>query len=222
MPRAVPYLLDIDGTLVDSNYLHTEAWAHAFSDLGFTIDGWRIHRSIGMDSGKLLGALLGDDADKFGDEAKELHTRYYVDMRPRLRLFLQVRELLKELAGYGLTVVLATSAPEDELSMLREVLDVEEFIAHVTSGADVETAKPDPDIVNVALRRAGTAASETIMVGDSTWDVIAAGRAGIDCIGVLTGGVSAAELRDAGAIAVFDDVAQLRDQLRDSPLARLF
>ncbi len=215
-------LFDIDGTLIDSNYLHVEAWAHAFFDLGLNIDQWRIHRSIGMDSGKLLGALLGDDRDKFGDEAKKLHTRYYGDMQPRLRPFLHARELLKELENHGLTIVLATSAPDDELKMLREILDVEESVARVTSGGEVETAKPEPDIVNLAVKKAGTPARTTMMVGDSTWDVTAARRAGVACIGVLSGGVSGAELRDAGAVAVFDDVSQLRDQLLDSPLSQLW
>lgn len=214
-------LFDIDGTLVDSNYLHVEAWSHAFADVGATIDEWRIHRSIGMDGDTLLDTLLGDADDKLRDRTKELHTQYYRDMRPRLRTFGGARELLQDLAGADVDVVLATSAPKDELAMLREVLDVEDAVARVTSSADVETAKPKPDILQVALDKAGAVAAESIVVGDTVWDAEAAGRAGIACVGVLSGGVSEAELRDAGAVAVYDDVAALRARLAGSPLARL-
>lgn len=215
-------LFDIDGTLVDSNYLHVEAWSHAFADVGIEVDQWRIHRMIGMDSALVLDAVLGDRVDELGDRAKELNTRYYTAMEPRLHAFRGARELLADLATRGVTVVLATSAPTDELETLRRILDVEDSLTHVTSSADVETAKPEPDIVQVALEKAGADAADSFLIGDSVWDVTAAGRAGVACIGVLSGGVSAAELREAGAIAVYDDVAQLRDQLDQSPLARLW
>jgi HAD superfamily hydrolase (TIGR01509 family) len=209
-------LFDIDGTLVDSNYLHIEAWGHAFADAGLAVDAWRLHRCMGMDSAKLLETLVGDAPV---DRAKELHTSYYADMRPRLRAFESARELLRELDERGVTVVLATSAPEHELEMLRDVLDLEDAIAVVTSAEDVESAKPDPDIVQVALGKAEAPASEAIMIGDTRWDVEAAARAGVACIGVLSGGISAAELTEAGAIAVYDDVAHLLRELDSSPLA---
>jgi HAD superfamily hydrolase (TIGR01509 family) len=215
-------LFDIDGTLVDSNYLHVESWSHAFADVGAAVDDWRIHRSIGMDSSKLLGALLGEDPERLGDEAKELHSRYYLELQSRLRPFAGARELLADLEGRGVPVVLATSAPEDELAALREALQVEATISDVTSAADVETAKPEPDVVHSALEKADAAASESFLVGDTVWDVEASARAGVRCIGVLSGGVSEAELREAGAIAVYEDVDQLREQLDESPLAALW
>jgi HAD superfamily hydrolase (TIGR01509 family) len=214
-------LFDVDGTLVDSNYLHVEAWGHAFAEIGQPVDGWRIHRSIGMDSEKLLEKLLGADAAELGKGAKQLHSDYYAKLQPRLRPFASARELLSELADRGITVVLATSAPEDELAALREALNVEQAIADVTSADDVQTAKPEPDVVQRALEKAGSASTSTYFVGDTVWDVIASGRAGIPCIGMLSGGVSEAELRDAGAIAVYRDVAQLLEMLDDSPLANL-
>jgi HAD superfamily hydrolase (TIGR01509 family) len=210
-------LFDIDGTLVDSNYLHIEAWARAFDRVGTPVDSWRIHRGIGMDSEKLLESLLGDDTDA-ADRAKELHDTFYSELTHRLRPFANARELVGELARRGKTVVLATSAPEGELKNLREVLDIEDSIEVVTSSNDVETAKPAPDIVQVALERADVAASDALMIGDSVWDVEAAGHAGVRCIGVLAGGVSEAELRDAGAIAVYTDVAALLRELDGSPI----
>jgi HAD superfamily hydrolase (TIGR01509 family) len=215
-------LFDIDGTLVDSNYLHVEAWSRAFSEVQTPVDDWRIHRCIGMDGSKLLETLLGEDENNVGDEARELHSRYYLGMRSRLRPFASARDLLAAVADRGVKVVLATSAPEDELAALRETLKVENTVAEITSSGDVETAKPDPDILLVAMEKAESAASGTVMVGDSIWDMVASTRAGVTCIGVLTGGFSESELRDAGALAVYDDVAALLEQLEDSPLARLW
>jgi HAD superfamily hydrolase (TIGR01509 family) len=211
-------LFDIDGTLVDSNYLHVEAWAHAFDEAGASVDSWRIHRAIGMDSAELLHELAGDDSE-LAERAKGLHDELYPELADRLRAFDGARELVAELASRGLTVVLATSAPEDELKNLRAVLDVEDSIAVVTSANDVETAKPAPDIVEVALERADVAPDAAIMVGDSVWDVKAAARAGVRCVGVLSGGISEAELRDAGAVAVYPDVAALLAGLDASPLS---
>lgn len=216
MVRAV--LLDIDGTLVDSNYLHVETWARAFSELELEVDGWRIHRCIGMDSSRLLAELLGEDASRFGDEAKRLHSRYFMENGPRLRTFAGARELLRSLDGRGLTVVLSTSAPEDELAMLLQVIDSEAAVAAVTSAKDVEEAKPQPDVVEAALRESGVEATEAIFVGDTVWDVVAAYRAGLGCVGVMSGGISRAELVDAGAVAVYEDAKQLLEQLDDSPI----
>lgn len=211
-------LFDIDGTLVDSNYLHVDAWERAFAEVGSPVDSWRIHRAIGMDSAELLRDLVGQQADTVGERAKERHSVLYRELAGRLRPFRAARELLAELARRGLTVVLATSAPQDELETLRAVLQVDPHLAATTSADDVGTAKPAPDIIEVALRKVTASAAEAIMIGDSIWDVKAAARAQVPCIGVLSGGVSAAELRDAGAVAVYADVAELLENLDDSPL----
>jgi HAD superfamily hydrolase (TIGR01509 family) len=215
-------LFDIDGTLVDSNYLHIEAWSHAFSDLGLAVDTSRLHRTIGMDSAKLLEALLGDDAERLSDQVKDLHTGYYETLMDRLRPFRGAREILQELDSRGVKVVLATSAPENELAELKKVLDVDETLTAVTSSEDVGTAKPEPDLVEVALDRSGADASAAVFVGDAVWDFVAARKVGLTCVGVLTGGYSRAELEEAGAAAVYDDVAQLLEQLESSPLAALW
>ncbi|SMQ71427.1 HAD family hydrolase [Agreia sp. VKM Ac-1783] len=204
-PKAV--LFDIDGTLVDSNYLHVDAWARAFEKLGRPVDSWRIHRSIGLDSERLLDALLGDDVDEFGDRAKGLHSEFYQASTDRLRPLPGAVDLLHALSDAGVRVVLATSAPEEELEILLGVLDSDDALYATTSSGDVSTAKPEPDIVNVALERAGADASEALFVGDAVWDVKAAARANLGAIGVRTGGISSGELTDAGALQVFDDAA---------------
>jgi len=209
-------LFDIDGTLVDSNYFHIDAWQRAFADNGHEVDAWKIHRAIGKDSSKLMEVLIGDAADEIGEAASEAHSTFYAAMSDRLRPFDGARELIAELARRKITVVLATSAPEDELKTLRAVLDVDDHLTDVTSSEDVETAKPDPDIVKVALERAGEAPDDTVFVGDTIWDVQAAGRAGVRTIGVRSGGVSEEELLGAGAVEVYDDVRDLLEHLDQS------
>ncbi|MGN6325582.1 HAD family hydrolase [Pseudolysinimonas sp.] len=205
--RAV--LFDIDGTLVDSNYLHIDAWHRAFADLGAPVDAWRIHRDIGMDSGGLLDDLLGDRAEELGDRAKDEHTRLYREQAPRLRPLPGARELIGALRERGLIVVLATSAPADELELLLGVLGVGEGELPTTDADDVDEAKPHPGIVQIALDRAGVGADEAVFVGDSVWDMVAAGRAGVAAVGVRSGGVGADELADGGAGEVVDGVSEL-------------
>lgn len=214
-------LLDIDGTLVESNYLHIDAWDRAFAAVGHPVEVWRIHRAIGMDSGKLLEHLLGDAAESVGDDAKAKHTEFYLASTERLRPIPGARELLAALAGLGHAVVLATSAPEEELEALLAVLDVNDVLTAVTSSEDVDTAKPDPDIIKAALGKASVPAPQAVMIGDSVWDVEAARRTGVVCIGLLSGGFGADELLTAGAAAVYDNVSDLLDHLDDSPINRL-
>jgi HAD superfamily hydrolase (TIGR01509 family) len=218
-PRAV--LFDIDGTLVDSNYLHIEAWAQAFGEIGVPVDTWRIHRLIGMDSGMLLDELLGERAGELGDRAKDIKSAHYLGRTDDLRVFDGARELIADLVDRGVRVTLATSAPENEYEILRNLLDVDDLLAAATSSADVDTAKPDPDIVHAALERTGAAAADTIFVGDSRWDAVAATRAGVETVGLLSGGFGAGELTQAGAASVVEDVATLRATLDSGPLARL-
>lgn len=207
LPRAV--LFDIDGTLVDSNYLHVEAWQHALLDLGVAADAWRIHRAIGQDSARLLRSLAGERDDDWNERAKALHAEYYDDLSPRLRALPGTRNLLRTVAERDLRVVLATSAPEEEFALLRRAIDADRWIHAHTSADDVASAKPDPAVVEVALERAGVDAVDAVFVGDSTWDMIAAGRAGVRAYGVRSGGVSDFELGAAGALAVYDDPADL-------------
>jgi len=208
-------LFDIDGTLVDSNYLHIDAWHQAFQTLGVEVEAWRIHRSIGQDAGQLLSTLVGDRDQAWVTRAKDLHAENYKALAPRLRALPQARELLAALAGRGVTVVLATSAPEEELEVLLELLDSGDAIHATTSSDDVDVAKPEPDIVQVALERAGVEAEDAVFIGDSEWDIRAASGAGVRSFGVLTGGIAGQLLLDAGAEKVFAGPDDLLAQLDD-------
>jgi HAD superfamily hydrolase (TIGR01509 family) len=214
-------LFDIDGTLVDSNYLHVHAWHRSFADEGLTVESWRVHRSIGMDGSTLLDTLVPDADEDARKRLKEGHSRYYMEDKGLLRLLPGARALLERVKELGLQVVLATSAPEDELAVLREVLDSEDIYSAMTSGEDVDTAKPQPDIVNIAMDRAGVDAGRAVFVGDAVWDIEACERAGVTSIGVLSGGVSRGELTESGASAVFENAEDLRTHLDDSPVAAL-
>jgi HAD superfamily hydrolase (TIGR01509 family) len=216
-------LFDIDGTLADSNYAHVDAWWRAFRAAGESVDAWRIHRAIGMDSGRLLEELLPDASDEVRDTAKQFHTAYYSEHMPQLRLLPGARELLEAVADAGHAVVLATSAPESELSVLRELLDASAWVTAETSSEDVEQAKPDPGIIQVALDKVGVAADRAVMVGDAMWDVESSGKVGLPCVGVMTGGIGGDELRGAGAAAVYDDAAAVLAAFRagEGPIAAL-
>jgi HAD superfamily hydrolase (TIGR01509 family) len=214
-------LFDVDGTLVDSNYLHVHAWRRAFAELAIEVESWRIHRAIGMD-GSALVRLLSDDApDDVRRELKDLHSRYYLQTAELLSPLPGARRLLERLAALDLPVVLATSAPEDELAILRKTLNCDDLIAAVTSSADVDVAKPDPGIIGIALDRIGATADQAVFVGDAVWDAKACARAGVPSIGVLSGGVSRTELATAGAVSVFDNAEDLLLHLDQTPIAAL-
>jgi HAD superfamily hydrolase (TIGR01509 family) len=218
-PPAV--LFDMDGTLVDSNYLHVHAWTRAFHDLSIPVESWRIHRSIGMDGARLLESLLADADDGARKQAKELHLRYLKESAPLMRRLPGARELLERIRSLGLQIVLASSSSEEELALSRPVLDCDDLLAAATSSKDVDVAKPEPTIIEVALKRAGVDADDAVYIGDAVWDIIACGRAGVRAIGVLSGGVSREELEKAGAEAVFDDPKELADRLDATSITEL-
>lgn len=215
-------LFDVDGTLVDSNYLHVQAWAEALVEVGRPAPTWKVHRAIGMDSATLLDSLLGPDADELGERAKSLHSEKFKDLAGQLRPFDGARDLLRAIHARGILVVLATSAAEDELAKLRGALDCEDAVSFVTSSADVQEAKPSPEVLEVAMRKANVPASRAILVGDAVWDAQAAGRAGIPFVGVLSGGIGPGELREAGAEAIYEDPSDLLRGLDQSPLIEMF
>jgi HAD superfamily hydrolase (TIGR01509 family) len=206
--RAV--LFDVDGTLVDTNYLHTVAWWEAFARAGHDVPMASIHRAIGMGSDRLLDALLPADRDRDADEIiKIAHSALYQVYWPQLRALPGAADLLRACHDAGLRVVLASSADPRQLEVLREALDAEEAIDAATSAGDVDSSKPAPDLVHVALDQAGTGPAQTVFVGDSVWDAQACQKAGVPCIALLSGGTSREELRDAGAAAVYGDPAEL-------------
>jgi HAD superfamily hydrolase (TIGR01509 family) len=214
-------LFDVDGTLVDSNYLHVHAWQRAFDDEGMVVASWQIHRCIGMDGSRLVRKLSNDAPDDVRERLSDKHSEYYREITPLLQPLPGARDLLHRVAALGLQVVLASSAPEDELEILRKVLDCDDVISETTSSRDVDTAKPEPGIVQVALDRAGVDAEHAVFVGDAVWDAHAAAGARLPCIGLRSGGIARAELQEAGADPVFDDPRDLLEHLESTRIAAL-
>jgi HAD superfamily hydrolase (TIGR01509 family) len=216
-------LFDVDGTLVDSNFHHVVAWHRAFLDIGKEVPCWRILGLIGRSGSDLVRILLGDDlAEQHGSKVKKLHTRYFVDNASLLRPLPGARELLEAIAQLGWRAVLATSAGEQELAVLRDALDAEDLIDEVTSSSDAEESKPDPDIVATALERIDAQPTEAIFLGDTVWDVQAGRRAGVPTAAVLTGGIPREALEHAGAAAVYGGPLEVCAHLEEfSQLLRL-
>jgi HAD superfamily hydrolase (TIGR01549 family) len=215
-PTAV---LDVDGTLVDTNHHHAIAWYRAFRQHGELLPIWRIHRHIGMGGDQLVSALCGDRVEQEkGDEIRDAEKALYMQLIDEVQPLHGARELIVELKESGHTVVLASSAKADEVEHYLDLLDARELADGWTSSADVEATKPEPDLVVAALEKGG--GDEGVMVGDSTYDCEAAGRAGIETIAVLTGGFSEQELLDAGAAQVFVSIDELRQSLGSTALAR--
>jgi HAD superfamily hydrolase (TIGR01549 family) len=209
---------DVDGTLVDTNYHHAIAWYRAFRRHGVAPAIWRIHRHIGMGGDQLVDAVAGYGVERErGDEIRAAEGELYMELIDEVRPIDGARELIGELKRRGDPVVLASSAKQDEVDHYLDLLEARELADGWTTSADVEATKPEPDLVRAALDAAGT--DDAVMVGDTTWDVEAAARAGLETLAVLTGGYSAGELRDAGAVAVFDSVFELRSSLDGTPLA---
>ncbi|HEX5202539.1 MAG TPA: HAD family hydrolase [Actinoplanes sp.] len=215
-------LLDVDGTLVDTTYLHAVAWWEALRQRGVDVPMATIHRGIGMGSDKLLDHLLGESRDRDkDDESTTAHDVLYRAWWERLRPLPGAADLLRAIADRGLAVVLASSAKEPELEQLRRVIGADDVITAATSSSDAEQSKPAPDILQAALDQSDVDPHAAVFVGDSVWDVRAAGRLYIPCIGLTCGGTSADELTEAGAVAVYDDPAALLGALDDSAIAAL-
>ncbi|TDC50662.1 HAD family hydrolase [Micromonospora sp. KC207] len=215
-------LFDVDGTLVDTTYLHTVSWWEALRQADQPVPMAAIHRAIGMGSDKILGHLLGPERDRSADgRLRDAHSSLYGEYWERLTPLPRAADLLRACAGRGLRVVLATSAPAHEVGALRRALDADDVIASVTCAADADHSKPAPDILVAALEQSGLNASRVVFVGDSVWDVAAAGKLDIPCVGLTCGGTSRGELAGAGAVAVYDDPAALLGALADSPVAAL-
>jgi HAD superfamily hydrolase (TIGR01549 family) len=210
-------ILDIDGTLVDTNYHHALAWFRAFRQHGEALPVWRIHRHIGMGGDQLIESLCGEQVERDkGDDIRAAEKVLYMELIDEVEPFAGAADLIRELKQAGHPVVLASSAKSDEVDHYLDLLDARDDVDAWTDSSDVESTKPEPDLVHAAIEKAGN--EDAVMVGDSTWDCEAAQRAGIETIAVLTGGFSEAELRDAGAVAVFRSIDELRERVRETPL----
>jgi HAD superfamily hydrolase (TIGR01509 family) len=209
-------LFDVDGTLVDTTYLHTLAWWRAFGDAGHQVSMSAVHRLIGMGSSRLVTELLGHPEEDLAGA----HSRHYQRLKGEITPLPGGRELLEAVSG-RVTVVLATSAEQQDLDDLLRALEVVDRIDHVIHSADVENAKPEGDIFAAGLEAAGCTADRAMVLGDTVWDVIAAGKVGVASVAVETGGNCRAELVDAGAVEVYRDPQHLLAELDGSPLGRL-
>jgi HAD superfamily hydrolase (TIGR01549 family) len=210
-------ILDIDGTLVDTNYQHTLAWYRAFRQHGIVLPMWKIHTHIGMGGDQLVASLTSQSVDEEkGDDIRSAEKALYMALIEEVEPVEEAREFIADLKKRGHTVVLASSAKADEVEHYLDLLDARTLADDWTTSADVESTKPQPDLVNAALAKAG--GGDAVMVGDTPWDIKAARGADVPTIAVITGGFSRAELEEAGAAAVFESVAELRGSLEDTPL----
>ena len=207
----------MDGTLLDTNYLHVTAWWNAFRERGHDVPCADIHRAIGLGSADLINRVLGHP----DPGSSEAHSRYIAPYLGRMRALPGAPGLVSAVSRLGVSVVLATSAKDEEVELMLDALGARDAVATVVSSGAVKQAKPAPDIVHEALRQSGTDRSRAVMVGDTVWDVMAAGRAGVPCIGLLCGGIGEAELREAGAAEVYADPAALLGKLAASAIGQL-
>ena len=210
-------ILDVDGTLVDTNYHHALAWFRAFREHRIVEPLWRLHRHVGMGGDKYVAALAGESVEReLGDALRERWEARFDELIDEVEPLAGATELASELKERGHPVVLASSSIERHLDVFLDKLAVRDLADAWTTKDDVESSKPEPDLVEAALEKAGT--RDAVMLGDTPWDCEAARRAGIDTVAVVTGGFSRHELREAGAVAVFDSLEELRERLDETPL----
>ncbi len=209
-------ILDIDGTLVDTNYQHAIAWYRAFRRHGIVLPTWRIHRHQGMGGDQLVPTLIGENrADEIGDDIRASEKELYAELMDEVEPMEGARDLIIDLRDRGHSVILASSAKQEEVDHYLRLLDAEDIVDGWTTSADVEATKPQPDLVHAAIAKGS--GDDAMMVGDTSFDCEAARRAGVDTVAVLTGGFSPEELSEAGAITVFESVQELREHLRETP-----
>jgi len=213
-PKIPPtVILDIDGTLVDTNYHHAIAWHRALRAHGQAVQMWKVHRHIGMGGDQIVAALIGEErAAEQGDEIRAAEAEAYEGLIEEVEAMKGAHELLRDLREKGFSTILASSAKEAEVEHYLDLLDARDLVDAWTTSADVEKTKPAADLVQVALEKA-EGEGPALMIGDSVWDVKAASAAGVATLAVLTGGFSEEELREAGAVEVVREIDQIRERL---------
>mgnify|MGYP001627897294 CR=1 FL=1 len=212
-------IFDVDGTLVDTNYQHALAWYRAFRRYDITPAVWRIHRAIGMGGDNLVTAIAGEDVEKaHGDELRAAWTEEFEPMLDEIQPFEGAHALIDEVASRGFRLVLASSGQKAHVEHFLDLLGGREVADAWTTSDDVDATKPEPDLVGVALQKVDGASG--VMIGDSVWDAVAAGKLDVPTIAVRTGGFSEAELREAGAFRVYESLVELHENLDGGPLAR--
>ncbi len=212
-------IFDVDGTLVDSNYQHALAWFRAFRRHDITLPLWRLHRAIGMGGDKLVRHVAGDSVEqRWGDALRSAWEDEFSTMIDEVKPFDGAQPLLEAVRERGFRIVLASSGKTDQVERFLDLIGGKDLADAWTTSEDADDSKPAPDIVQVALHRVSGA--KGVMIGDSTWDCIAAGKLDVPTLSVRTGGFSTEELVQAGAIAVYDSLTALRDDLDNTPLRR--
>lgn len=212
-------ILDIDGTVVDTNYQHAIAWFRAFREHDISLALWRIHRHIGMGGDQMVGALTDEETERsLGDAIRSAEKEQYAKLIGEVQTMRGSRELIAELKRRGHSIVFASSAKEDEVNVYLDLLDARDPVDAWTTSADVQATKPAPDLVHAALEKVDAAPDGSVLIGDTPWDVKAALKADVRTLAVLTGGFSEQELHDAGAAAVFESVNDLCARLDDTEL----
>lgn len=212
-------LLDIDGTLVLSNDAHAEAWVRAFEHFGYTAEYEAVRLLIGMGGDKLMPEIipeLGQDGDKASEISKFRSKLFLKEYAPGLRPTPGSRALVQKLQSLGIKLLVATSAKAEELNVLLKAAEVDDLLKQATTSDDANNSKPDPDIVHAALEKIGLPPTEVIMIGDTPYDIEAAGRAGVQLIALRCGGWEDKDL--TGAVAIYDDPADLLIHYDSSPL----
>lgn len=209
-------VVDLDGTLVDSTYVHVLAWREAFRDVGLDIASHRIHRVIGVGGDQLVARVAGDAVERnVGDEVRRRHQVHLSERVGLVSATDGASELLELLRSRGVTVVLASSAEQEVTDRFLDLVDgASNMLTAAVTGDDVSRSKPHPDLIEVAL--AEVEAGKAVVVGDTVWDVVAATAARVPCIALLTGGIPERDLREAGAVMVFESPRELADTLRDA------
>ena len=212
-------VFDVDGTLVDTNYHHALAWSRAFRRYDVTRPLWWIHRAIGTGGDTLVAHVAGQQVeDAHGDDLRDAWVEEFDRLVSEVQPFEDARVLLEDVKARGFRVVLASSGKSKHVEASLDLLDGKSVADAWTTSDDAEHSKPEPDLVRVALDRVDGASG--VMIGDSTWDCVAAGKLDVPTIAVRTGGFSVAELTEAGAIRVFDSLRELRENLDDTLLTR--
>lgn len=212
-------VVDVDGTLVDTNYHHALAWFRAFRGYGITLPVWRLHRAVGMGGDQLVAAVAGDEVeDRLGDELRARWAEEFAPMLHEVQPLEGARELLGELRRRGFAVVLASSGKAEHVDHYLDLLDGRSVAQAWTTSDDVDDTKPAPDLLHVAVQKVDGVAP--VVIGDSVWDFEAAQRAGYPGYALRTGGFSLEELRGSGARAVYESLVELREDLDRTALAR--
>jgi HAD superfamily hydrolase (TIGR01549 family) len=212
-------IFDVDGTLVDSNYHHALAWYRALRSKDITMPIWRLHRGIGMGGDTFIPNLVGEDVEaKHGDELRERWAEEFDKLIDEIQPFEGARELLEDVKGRGFRLVLASSGKAQHVDHFLDLIDAKSVADEWTTSDDAEHSKPEPDLLETALAKVQGARG--VMIGDSTWDFVAAGKLGVPSLAVRTGGFSPEELQEAGADKVFESLPEMREGLDATALSR--